>query len=511
MSLRKNKGIFLILIFILAFWVRIYKLSEVPGEWYGDISNVHEYMMEILQGKQPFYFFQSNGPVYHYLILPFVLLFRNQGYETYKYSSVAVSFLGLWGIYLFVKELSGRRIAYLTTIMAGISLWYLVWSRLGNSQIVIPGIISFSSFFLIRYLKFSRISDLCLTIAVTSLGWYTYPQTFILTPLIFIFILFYLIFRKRRREFLRHSAVLLVVTVLGIVPFILIIINQNKFMAGNFGASGYVGEKILPVFSMKPGEFWGKLGNNLKKTYLMLHLAGDRSFRVNVAGKSQIDGISGILFIFGLIYMIRKMRRDFAIFIILSLLILPLPSVSPAIPEAEIPNSARTIAIVPFVFLLVSLGFWQVYLILTKLFESRAVYLIMLLFMTVAFINLSDYFKAYAQGLPQENLGPSRIIASYIDKHFPSDINLYFAECCWGDYGEPEPKGIAYNLRKPGRHSEYSRIIGSCKELDRPAILIFKRLEEIKGKFNDCIENAEQLQIETNSGENIARMFVIKQ
>jgi len=55
--------IFLILIFILALTVRVYRLAELPGEWFGDISNVHEYVEQIFKGEWPYSFFQSPGPV----------------------------------------------------------------------------------------------------------------------------------------------------------------------------------------------------------------------------------------------------------------------------------------------------------------------------------------------------------------------------------------------------------------------------------------------------------------
>ena len=385
--------ILLLLIFLLAVSLRLYHIVELPGEWFGDISNVHEYMMEILEGKWPFYFSQSPGPVYHYLIFPFVLFFRNQGYETYKYSSILVSLAGLWGAYLFVKELSGRKIALLTTFISSFSFWYLVWSRIGNSQIMIPALVSFSSLFLIRFVKFNRISDLIRTMAVVSLGWYIYPQTFILPPFIFVFILFYLLTRITNREIFQHLTVFVIVALLGILPFILIIESQNKNFEGNFGATGYLGKKIFPVFEMSGSKFFGKLGKNLAASYMILHVEGDKTFRVNVAGKPQLDRISGVLFILGIIFMIRKYRRVFTIYIILLLLVLPLPSVSPAIPETEIPNSARTIAVIPSVYLLVGLGFWQMFILLRKLISSKMAALAVLLpGLTMANFNFNHYF-----------------------------------------------------------------------------------------------------------------------
>ena len=33
------------------------------------------------------------------------------------------------------------------------------------------------------------------------------------------------------------------------------------------------------------------------------------------------------------------------------------------------------------------------------------------------------------------------------------DTHVYLANCCWGQWGEPEPKAIYYTLQKPEGHS----------------------------------------------------------
>ena len=131
------KTVLFLLTVITAVFSRLYLLDSLPGEWFGDISNVHEYMMLILAGKWPFYFFQSPGPVYHYLIAPLVIIFKNNGYLTYKISSVIVSLAGLVSAYFFIKAASDRKTAMTGILVMGISFWYLIWSRIGNSQIVI--------------------------------------------------------------------------------------------------------------------------------------------------------------------------------------------------------------------------------------------------------------------------------------------------------------------------------------------------------------------------------------
>ena len=183
----KKGKFFFIVVFIFIFIIRLFILDQLPGEWFGDISNVHEYTSQILKGQWPFYIFQSPGPLYHYLIAPLVLLFQRKGYLTYKFASVFVSLLGLLSTYLFVKELFAKKLALLTLFTMGISFWYLVWSRLGNSQILIPFLSSFSLYFFVRLVKGGNLNDLFFYCLFSFFGLYTYPQTFVFFPCFFYF------------------------------------------------------------------------------------------------------------------------------------------------------------------------------------------------------------------------------------------------------------------------------------------------------------------------------------
>lgn len=481
-----KQGFILALNLIFAIFVRLFHLSELPAEWFGDISNVHEYVNQIINGDWPFYFFQSPGPLYHYLITPIVILFRNQDFYTYKLASIIVSVLGLVGIYFFAKELKSTKLALVTVLISAFSFWYLVWSRLGNSQIVIPALIAFSSYFLFRFIKYDNHWDLFKTIIIASLGWITYPQTFIWPPFVFVFTLLLLLIKPQENKN-RNLSVLFLSAVIGILPLIFIFKGQAQGLSGNFGSGGYLGSKVMPLFDMDPGEIVGKTFNNLAKTYLSLHIEGDRIFRVNIPGRPNLDVWSRVLFLLGSVYLLRNLKLVFSLYILSALLILPLPSVSPALPEIEIPNSSRIIAYIPFVYFIVATGIFQLYIWLKKILNRSFIIIILsVLMIAIVRVNFTNYFFVYAQGLPNGNLGPSRFIAGYIDKHFPIGVNLYFVQCCWGFAGEPEPKAVLYNLRKRGRGVFINKLIDSCEELRRPALLVYRDKMQLESKFQKC-------------------------
>lgn len=501
-----------ILIFILALYLSVsfFRIEEIPGEWFGDISNVHEYVQEILTRKWPFYFMQSPGPLYHYLITPIVQLFPNHGYETYKIASVGIGLLGLIATYLFVAEISSNALASLTSLTMSISFWYLIWSRLGNSQIIIPALVSLLSLFIARYVKKMRLPDLLIAAFFASAGWYTYPQTFILPAVLFIFLVFLLIIKKKLITYSNQILTLAVTLIIMAIPFL----NMVRSDKGNFGHYGYIGQKVLPNLSKPLEQLTSKITSNYKKTLLMLHMEGDRTFRVNVTGHPHLDRVSGVFLLVGFLYFLKKKNRLWLFFILWMLFILPLPSISPALPDAEIPNSARTVSMIPFVFLLVSAGFIVSFQFLTKFMKKKhfVALLISLIYAYVVSLNLKLYFADYVNGLPNKNLSSGRIIAEYID-HLPANINIYFGSCCWAEWGEPEPKSVAYTLRENRAFIQYNRVVENCDQIEHfPALVIFgpEDYEKLKlNMFKECFPGAKLTDITLENSELLFRQIII--
>jgi hypothetical protein len=462
------------IVFVIVVSLRFYQLDLFPGEWFGDISNVHEYVQQILTGTWPFYFFQSAGPLYHYLIAPIIFALPYQGYLTYKIASVVIS---LWGIlveYFLVKAVTGnRKIAVLAAAVMGISFWYLIWSRLGNSQILIPILSALAGLLLVLYYQLKKIKYLLLSVVVANLGLITYPHTFILPTAIIGLYFFRSIFKSEFYLKFKEFLLILVISGLCTIPFGLIISAQS---GSNFGNSGYVGSKILPVMSMPLPILMQKIWINIEKTALMLHLRGDSVFRVNIANHPQLDFVSGIMFFVGIGWFISRRKYLELGMIIWMICILCLPSISPAISANEIPNANRTVAIIPYVYLLVAAGFGYTYQLLLKtLPKNVALLLFIFIFITFGYLNLHLYFIEYQAGLPDHNLSPGKIIANFIDQNFPKSVKPYIAECCWGQMGEPENKGIFYAFEKPRSFSAIDYLVKSCLDItDYPAVIIGK-------------------------------------
>jgi len=476
-----NKKILPIIVLAIYFVIGLWKLNDLPGEWYGDISNVHEYVLEILNGLWPWYFFQSTGPIYHYLVTPVILLLGSN-YWQYKFSSVLVGGMGVVMTYLAVKELADRKTALWAMFLAAVSFWTIVWARTGNSQIIILFLTANVIFWAEKYAKTRKPAHLAVGALSASLGLFEYPQTFVL-PLLW---LWWLVSRKQIKGGLLG-------TLLLILPLLLfakvILSNLDNF------TTGYVGDKVPSISQLLTQQTRQRFIENIKKTALMMHYKGEGIFRVNVPGDPHIDRISGIFFLLGILYLL-KTNRPLLVRATAAMFLLALPSMSPAIPPGEIPNSGRTMGIVPLVYFLTATGISESFNYLKRYSKKTAGVATGIVLTGIILLNLYKYFVLYPPGLPDQNRAYAKIMAEYVNT-LPGHTSVYLSSCCWGNWGQPEPKALFYRLNEQdGRENLINAGVfaRSCDDIkpQRPAIILNspQDLEAIEN-WRNCFPRGE--------------------
>ncbi len=476
--------------------VGVWKLTDIPGDWYGDISIVHEYVRDVLAGLWPWHYVASAGPLYHYLIAPGIAAIGHS-YLSYKFMSVAVGMIGVVATYVLAAEVLGITWGALTALVAGTSFWWLVWERLGNSQIFIVTLTSLTVWFAYRWWKTGHARYAVLGTVISSLGLFVYPQTWVL-PILFLL----LTVSEHQRVSWRRDGKWIITTecIIGILWYLVVFRSADVF------SSGYLGSKIWPAFTTSPVIFFGRLLRYAATTALMLHVRGDGVFRVNVPGSPQLDVISGLLFLLGIVAWIWRGDKKKLVFILLPISVLVLPSISPALPEAEIPNSGRTIGILPFVMVCVVYGMKFIYDLLSRKTKSISIFLVIALTVFVGVLNLHKYFMEYPQGLPNDNTPYARVVAAYIDT-IPVSFPVYLASCCWGGWGQPEPKAIYYQLQREEKRSNLLAVQNlQCRDIDRRKnIIVIGRPDDASWvtKFYTCRPDAVQSVHKSGTGQNV--------
>jgi hypothetical protein len=452
--------------------LRLYQLDTLQSEIYGDIAVVREYVQRILNGGWPNYFDTSSGPLYHYLIVPLALLTRSS-YFGFKLASVLTSF----GVLAFTYLLSRRLVkesgfALLATTIAGASSWLLIFSRLGNSQIIVPLLATASLWFTVRAAQTGGPWNYAASALIASLGLYGYPQSFIL-PGTMLTVLICLRLTGHPIRW-RDLGLFVLVTFFSALPFLWIALQQGSILNGN----DYVTGKLQTENPL------GALLNNLVNASLAFHWQGDSNIRSNPLSLPHLDWISGALFIGGIIFWLRRDRRRQSPALFVPFILLQVPSILVLNVAVEVPSASRTLGAAPLAYIFVASGLWWLAGWLAEKLVGRwrrASWMVGgVVLIGILGLNLNRYFNQYLNNLPYQNTPVGRLVREYVDT-LPPETHIYLIGCCW-EFGMPEPPSIEYEMAHPEKfHYLENTADLMCDQVaffHRPAVLIWSDKEE---------------------------------
>jgi 4-amino-4-deoxy-L-arabinose transferase-like glycosyltransferase len=450
----------LLLTIATAVVLRLAGLRPLQAEIYGDIVIVREYLDLIRAGEWPVHFQLSAGPLYHYLVMP-VIAVAGPGYFGMKLASVFVSLGVLAATFAVARRLGGDLFSLLSLFVAGVSSWLLIFSRLGNSQIVVPLLATTSLWLLVRFVQEQKRRDLVLSAAVAALGLYGYPQSFILAPVIALTLLglWATGLRIRWRDFGLFALTSFTVA----LPFGWVV---SKDPANFFG--GYIGAKI-----QHSGGVLSLLLENVWRVVLSLHVSGDIVFRSNPDSLPHLDAVSGVLFVLGVVFWLRPERRRWSPAVFVPFVLQHVPSLLVLSSRVEVPSASRTLGAAPEAFLLVASGILFLLDLVARFRPARPI-LAAILLAAILGLNVRRYLFQYLPGLPYGNTPIAALVSSYVND-LPPETDTYLVGCCWKD-GMPEPMGIEFGLDRPERFHRLDPGDLSCATLSRlpgPAVLIW--------------------------------------
>ncbi|MEI7653592.1 MAG: glycosyltransferase family 39 protein [bacterium] len=438
-------------------------LDELPGQWFGDISIVNDYVQSIINGQNLYKFATSAGPLYFYLIAP-IIAKGGSSYLLYKFLSVMVGCFNIVATYLFARSISNKKIAITTAFVMSVSFWHIVWSRLGNFNIITPGIVAASMLFFMRYTRTHSERWIWMSYATATCGLLIYAGTFVLPTVMFL-LFGYELYRHRHKLGGRHLLTVVVLYVIGIsITLYLIVQNIENF------SGGYLGEKLRTSMQHSYYENAHQLLINIWRTATMLHIEGDVVFRWNVPKMPHLDWVSGVCFLVGLWNIVRGSKQRI-IYILIPLLLLPIPSLLPGHPPAEVPSSPRNMMIMPMVYLMVAIGLNDVHRALRRYTgRTASTAFILIIIGAIVLINLYRYFVRYPAGLPNKNIPYGRAVAEKIDS-LTTDYVIYLGSVGWGEWGQPDFSEVFWSLRD--RSKDIRQRIPNCSDLKSSRSIVF--------------------------------------
>ena len=422
----------------VALALRLYQLSTLPGEWYSDISAVQQRVAQILAGEWPYRFNSAQGPLYHYLVAPLVLLLGHS-YATYKLLSVLTSLAVIALTMLVAYDMAGRPLALLVGFVSAVGSALLIFSRLGDYLLIIPLLTVGMVYGVTRFARHNSARAALAASVVATLGLFAAPHTTLLPPLCLLLLLLYL--QRPWRDHVWYIVYALLPMALGGAVFAWIVLNNQD----NF-RTGYLGAKLFGAGGLDWPTFLQVFLRNLGKTALMYHVTGDHVFRSNTPFQPHLDPVSGVFMLVGLVGLALRPLRRYAPLVLLPLVSLALPSAWPGIVDIEVPSASRTITSLPFAYLLVAVGLWTFDRLLRRrvpVWLSRSVLAVVLVALLA--LNYERYFVAYASHLPAHNTPFGRLIALDIQRQ-PPGSQIFVLGCCWDEWDMPEREAVQYAL-----------------------------------------------------------------
>ena len=403
MGFRKNKlAIFLLLlVLVVAGIFRLWKLDSVPPGLYPDAAIYGNDAWESLKtGNFKIFYPENNGREGLFMWL-LALSFSVFGVSVWSLKLVPalIGILTVLGLYLLTKELffNNSRSFYLAPLSAfflAASFWHTNFSRIGFRAILMPLVLVFGFYFLLRGFRRKKFFDFIISGIIFGLGFYTYISyrlIVVLLPLVLALFLFIYYQKKEVKKFLFLVSCLIFFIFITAFPIGYYFLQNPQDFLG----------RAAPISVFASDNPFRELGKSLILHLGMFNFYGDGNWRHNFAGLPQLPRSLGVLFLIGLIVSIKEivnLRKHKNLSLVIGhwllvtwFLIMLLPGI---LTYEGIPHSLRVIGVIPAVYVFVALGFWWVYEKIKKNTENkRALLATSLIFLSlVSVYEFNKYF-----------------------------------------------------------------------------------------------------------------------
>ncbi len=337
----KVSGLPIVLILILAFFLRLYRISEMPpGIYYDEACNALDALWAVDSGIYPVYFEACNGrgPL---LIYSLSLALKSVGNEPLALRLVPI-FYGTATVltfYLLVK-LVDEKVALLGALLLSIMRWHFHFSRVVFDAITTPFFATLALYFLWRGFRWGARTDFFTAGLLTGWGLMGYAA-FRVFPLLALFSFLPYIARIRFKAVATAFLIFVTAFLLSSAPIISYAVHHPDIFLLRSR------QVYLLRFHPLPAGLEA-IKRNLQTTLLMFHQRGDFNPRHNFPDAPVLDPVMGALTMVGLGICLRR-ALDWRYSTMLLWFILFL---QPGIWSIEAPQALRNIGVViPVAFL----------------------------------------------------------------------------------------------------------------------------------------------------------------
>lgn len=447
-----------LVIIAIAFFVRLYKIDQIPPSPYWEEAALGFDAYSILQtgmdhhgNKLPVVAFESFGDwkpsLYFYAIVPFITLF-NLGVVAVRMPSVLSGVLIVIGVGQLAKSFSDKKMFQLFAMfVTSISPWAIQFSRSGWESNLATCLILWGVVLFIRSIEVGldapkkKILFSILGASLLSLSTYAYHSARILAPILGL-TLFLMSLKKKQ---LLQSIKILIPS--AVIAFLLVLpiglsLNQktinNRFMETSI---------FSDISVIEQSNYFKQLSNNsfvsriLYHRYLLfgkqiltnfanhfspnfLFLTGDSNPRHSVQYFAHFYHFEIILLLLGAFYWFKNWNRKY-----LLLLVWLIVGLIPASITKASPHALRILPTLPVWMLLLASGLSGFLQQFTKKLRKPLLLVVLAAYLVEFSILARYYIKIYAVEYSQEwQYGYQQLIekVAVLEQEYPS-YNVYFS------------------------------------------------------------------------------------
>lgn len=342
----------------LTLFFRLYRLGSVPPEMNSDHAEKILDILRVLNGEYLIFFAGNGGreALIFYLGALVHLLGLPLGFTALKVVSIGIGLAAQPFIYLFAKEIGGRRVGWLALVLSGVAYWPNVVSRFG---LRLPFYILFTAaalYFVLHGLRTARRNDFIYAGIAIGLGFYGYTPDRLLPLTVLAMTALYLLHHRTRphAQFAFTGLLALGATAFGLfLPLMTyILVQPEAFLARTL-------TRMANAEQPWQGSALSLLGHNFARALGMFSFDAGVIWPVSIPNHAALGGTLQILFYLGCILAVVRYarRREWPyLFLLLSIPLLLLPSILALAFPDENPNLYRTGGALVPVFVLAALA-----------------------------------------------------------------------------------------------------------------------------------------------------------
>ena len=431
---RQTKLQIVLLIFLLAaaFFVRIYRIDQVPASLYIDEADYGLQARSLIQTwrdyrgeRTPFWVHSFNdirASIPAYFITATTLLLKTPELQV-RLPSVLLGVFIVFIVFLLVRLwIKNYVAAFLTASVFAGNPWQIQFSRFAHEVVFMMAIYLAGLYFFSKAIAAKNYQFLILAAVLLSLATYSYRTMSLFIPLTFLIL--FLIYHSQL-FFFGFKKILFIVFLVAIIilpflysttinapdlpriaqlaittdPEVPIWVQRNREVDSQDFTDPTLGKKpVLSSFFFhnKPLSWLDSFANNYLQTFStdFLFLKGDsRNARHGVGQMGELYLIDIIGLIFGFILLLRNFKNREYQWLILWFLIAPIPS-SLTVDGAQ--HGVRLFIFSAPLLLITGLGWWYFYQSVTRLrFSWLPILLVLIVWLLLLIFYLHRYFVHY--------------------------------------------------------------------------------------------------------------------